>query len=114
MANYVRIMAEATGDNPDAMSLYFDVLLDAGNQIIGDHPIFGFQGEIGRRGGGALPLVLYSDGRVDYGEECDSTDRFGELDLRGGKILQGRLLRLHGNGYDENFRITKIVLLAEG
>jgi hypothetical protein len=114
MARYVRIVASPTADNEDAAPLYFDVAIDSDNQIANERTIFGFQGDMNSRFGRSFPFILYSDGRSDFGEEYDTADRFGEIDLREGKIFKGRLFRSHGNGFDERFRITQIIVLAEG
>jgi hypothetical protein len=115
MARYVRVVAEPTIDNPDTLPLYLDVAIDSENEIAGAHAIFAFQGEINNSHGRSLPFMLKSNGRVDFGEGYkESSEQYGELDLRDGKVFEGRLLRFQGSGYDQKFRITKIVALAAG
>lgn len=113
MNKFVRIVAEPTIDNPDTPPLYLDVVIDSEDSIVGRNAIFSFQGETSTRHGRSLPFILYSDGRADFGEGWPAEDRYGNLDLREGKVVQGRLLRFRGDGYDERFRITEIVILAE-
>ena len=58
-------------------------------------------------------FVLYSDGKVDFGEAWEGNDQFGQLDLREKKVRVGTILRFHGSGYDEQFRIARLVPLGE-
>ena len=113
MARYVRIVAEPTIDNPDTAPLFLDLAINFENEIVGSNAIFAFQGDMNNSHGRSLPFVLLSDGKADFGEEYDSSDRYGELNLRDGKIFEGRLLRFHGNGYDERFRIKRVIPLSE-
>jgi hypothetical protein len=94
--------------------LYLDVDIDAQNEIARDNAIFAFQGDIDNRYGRSLPFILYSSGRADFGEKYDSSDRYGELDLREGKVVEGRLLRFQGSGYYQMFRTTRVVPIGEG
>jgi hypothetical protein len=101
-------VAEPTIDNAKTAPLFLDVSIDSANNIADNRAIFAFQGDIDNRYGRSLPFILFSTGRVDFGESYDTGERYGELDLREGKIFEGRLLRFQGTGYDEMFRITKI------
>ena len=118
MAKYVRVLARPTEEkgNEDATPLYFDVVLDSDDKIHNDRPIFGFQGDIGSRRGSSYPFVLYSDGRSDYGQEYDDNRRFGEIDLRDGRVVLNRRFRSHGilgSSFDEHYYIAQIIVLAE-
>jgi hypothetical protein len=108
MAKYVRITARPTVDNPDEFPLYVDLILDDNDKVLGNYPIFGFQGEIGQKSGASMPFILHSDGRMDFGEKYVSPDRFYHLDLRDVSIRVKQLLTIHGDGYEGAFRILEL------
>ena len=112
MVRCLRITALPTVDNPVEFPLYVDVITDDSNMVSGMHPIFGFQGEIGQRSGASMPFILHSDGRMDFGEKYLTTGRFYHLDLRNVSMDVGRLLTIHGEGYQASFRISELITLV--
>ena len=114
MRRYVRVKAEAIlVDNPMALPLYFDVVIDGTRNVVGTAPIFGCEGEISRAGGDSQPFVLYDSGKIDYGLGFTSPDRYYDLNLRQDKVFVGRILLLRGeSGFQENRRVTEVRLLA--
>jgi hypothetical protein len=109
MLQYVRIKAEATIDNPNALPLHFDVVIDDEGNVMGTAPIFGCEGEISRAGGDSQPFVLYDSGEMDYGLAFESPDRCYNLNLRQDRVFVGRILMLRGDsGFQESRRITQV------
>jgi hypothetical protein len=113
MEKYVRVVAEPTVENGEAPPLFLDAVIDSENEIRGDSVIFAFQGDMNNRHGRSLPFILHADGRVDWGEMYDSSEQYGELDLRDGKVIEGRLLHLRGAEFGEqSFRIVQVISLV--
>jgi len=114
MSKYVRIVAKPTVDSQDTPPVYLDVAVNEEDEIARDNAIFGFQGDMNNKlGGGSLPFILDPRGKADFGEEYKSSERYGELDLREGKIFEGRILRFHGPGFDKKYRITEIITFID-
>jgi hypothetical protein len=114
MTKYVRVVAVPTVENHKVSPLYLDIVIDQDCHIMGNHDLFGFQGDISSRSSGtSFPFILDPNGKVDFGDEYKSPDRYAELDIRDGKVSSGRLLSLRGHGYDHKFRISQVSALAE-
>jgi hypothetical protein len=113
---YVRVKAVATKDEDErnVLPLHLDMVIDESGNVIGDHPIFGCEGEISRAGGDSTPFMLYASGELDYGLGFDSPPkRYYELNLREGKITVGRILTLsQNNGYQETRRVDEVKSLV--
>jgi hypothetical protein len=112
MARNIRITATPTVDNLEEFPFYVDLVLDDSSKVSGDHPIFGFQGEIAQRSGASMPFILHSDGRMDFGEKYDSPGRFFQIDLRDVSVCVGQLLTISGDSYEGKFRIRDLKPLA--
>lgn len=108
MASYVRIAAYPTVDNPDEFPLYVDVVVDDGDRVSGNHPVFGFQGEMNQRSGASMPFILRPDGSMDFGEKYVSPDRFYHFNLRDVRIEIDQLVTISGDGYEAMFRIRDL------
>ena len=111
MVRYVRVVANPTLDYPDKKPLYFDLIVNSDNEIVGDHPIFGFHGDIDSKSGYSYPFVLHDDGRASFGQDCE--DEWNRIDLRTGKIVEGRLFCYSGSGFNVSYRIAIVRPLAE-
>jgi hypothetical protein len=79
----------ATGQRP----ITIDAVIDQEDRISGSHPLFGLWGRIDQDSDGYCPLVLRSDGIIDFGDSFDAVaDRYFAFDLRDGKIAVNRVL----------------------
>lgn len=107
---YVRVVAKPTVDNPNAPTLFLDAALGSDARIAGERPLFGFQGEMRRRASCSLPLALYADGTLDYGEECeDKSEQYAFCNIRDVEIAIGQLILLRFSTYEEHFRISEVI-----
>lgn len=106
---YVRVLAEPTIDNPAEPPLWIDLIIGDDDDIVGKHELFGVLGAFTKTDVQFDPFVLGMGDRVDWGSGFDSipNERFGTLDLRGGRVIVGRLLRLSAPNYGEKFYRTK-------
>jgi hypothetical protein len=113
VAKCVRIISEPTVDNSGTRPFYLDVPIDDDGTVVGKQALFGFQGKMNDPTDWSRPFVLYSDGKVDFGEAWEGNDQFGQTDLRNRSVRVGTILHWQGSGYDEQFRITRLVPLGE-
>lgn len=105
----MRVITEATVDNPDSVPLFFDVVIDENNWIIGEHLIFVYQTYPKERSRYSYPFVVDSEGEVDFGME----EPKGNTNLRDKTIVPGSIILWAGPGWDETFRIKELVALAD-
>jgi hypothetical protein len=109
---YVRVPAEATIDNPDQPPIWIDIIIGDGDEMIGQHELSGVLGRFTQMDVQFEPFVLGKGDRVDWGSGFDDkpNERFGFLDLRGGRVTVGRLLRLTAPNHGEKFyRIKRLI-----
>lgn len=113
LKRYVRVTASPTADNPDPSQFFFDLVIDDQENIVGEDPIFAYSYDPRRRSHTSTPLIVGTNGTVDYGVGYEnSIDQYGETDLLDKRIFNGTLLRVWGPGYQHLLRISKILVLV--
>jgi hypothetical protein len=95
MKKYVRVLTEATIDNPDNAPLFFDLVIDGEGKIIGEHLILAYQCFPKDRAARSNPFVVDMNGRVDFGIGYEKgSDQYGDIDIREKRITPGTIVRM--------------------
>jgi hypothetical protein len=113
---YVRVFAEPTDDNPGAPPFYVDAIVDDAGEILGQHALFGVQGDFRNRDAHFEPFVLFRDGKIDWGMAFQKTTngQFGSLNLHDAPVSMDRLLRMQTINYGvQLYRIKAITHLPQ-
>ena len=113
---YVRVFAGSADDNPAAPPFYVDAIVDDAEEILGQHALFGVQGDFRNRDAHFEPFVLFHDGKIDWGTAFQKTtsEQFGSLDLRDAPVSVDRLLRMQTiNCGVQVYRIKAITRLPQ-
>jgi hypothetical protein len=106
-ATYVRVLARCINEERLDDILHFDLRLVA-YRVADRYPVLGWQTGLGE----SKPVVVSSDGRVDFGTAYDP-QRFGNTDLLGIEIRLGSEIRWWGHGYNESYKICAIKCLLD-
>jgi hypothetical protein len=96
---------------PTSGSIVFDLVIDGQGNIVGETDIFGYSYEPGRRTDTCIPLVVDTNGKIDYGVGYDN-DQYGETDLLGKRIANGTILEVWGPKYEQPLRISRVEVLV--
>jgi hypothetical protein len=110
---YVRIVAKATADNPEAPPLYVDAVVDEQGRLAGRHALFGFQGKFDRKDEHFYPFIFDRAGTIDFGLGYNDTPdlRYAKLDLGDNPVEPGRLLTLDSHWGRQLYRIDELAEL---
>jgi hypothetical protein len=102
---YIRILTEATRDNPQAYPLMFDVVLDTKTgRVALDDEILGRQWGLNEYD---YPFVVKTNGDVTFGDEVKC--EWAHTDVRDVVLKVGSVILWEGDGgYHEFFRVIEL------
>jgi hypothetical protein len=101
---YIRVLTEATKDNPGVAPLIFDVALDTKTgRVALDDAIFGWQYALNDY---SYPFVVKANNNVNFGDETKSN--YAKCNVRDVVLKVGSIISWEGEGYDETFRVTEL------
>ncbi len=81
-------------------------------EVFGNHPAFGILGSLNQ--GEMYPFVMRQDGRIDFGNSHDVTERYWETNLRKRAIKKGELITVEDEAGIHTYRIEAVNILGEG
>jgi hypothetical protein len=91
------------------LPMVVELIVDSMQRKIGKWLVFGWYGSPGKRDAECWPLVIESDGRIDFGNGLDDSDlyRYGNTDLFDKEIVEGQKFRMKLDGEWRDWSIVR-------